>query len=189
MDYGKIAPMMGLLWAPIAAVTASWRGKDNAQIAVSIGGASIVADRPRVVVHLYKTNLTHDMVLASRAFALCFMRKDQVDLVHRLGFVSGRDRDKLAGLTYDNRATGSPVLLDCLGYFDCRVVNAMDGGDMTVFLADVIDGGMLTQGDPLHWGHMRTVIPQAWLDEWGRKIQGEIEVSRRTMRSVTPPQW
>ncbi len=138
VDYAKIAPMMGQLWAPIAAVTSSWNGKDNGQIAVAIGGASIVADRPRVAVQLYKTNFTHEMVMGSGAFALCFMRQDQLDLVHRLGYVSGRDRDKLADVPYRRRATGSPVLDHCFGYLDCRVVNAMDGGDMTVFLADRI---------------------------------------------------
>ena len=89
MDYDKIAPMMRRLWAPIAIVTASSQGRDNAQAAVSIGGASIVADRPRVVVQLYKTNLTHDLVVESGAFALCFARRDQLDLVHDTGFVSG----------------------------------------------------------------------------------------------------
>ena len=180
---------MGLLWSPIAAVTSSWQGKDNAQIAVAIGGASIVADQPRVVVQLYKTNLSHEMVFRSRAFALCFMRQDQLDLVHRLGFVSGRDREKLADVLYEKRTTSSPVLLDCWGYLDCRVVNAMDGSDMTVFLADVVDGGMLSAGEPLSGQHLRAAMPQDWMDEWNRKIEGEVTISRRTMRAIQPNVW
>ena len=189
MEYEKIAPVMGLLWSPIAAVTTSWQGKDNAQIAVAIGGASIVADIPRVVVQLYKTNFSHAQVFNSRAFALCFMRQDQTALVRRLGYVSGREQDKLAKVPFERRVTGSPVLTDSLGYFDCRVVNAMDGGDMTVFLADVVDGGMLNEGEPLYWRHMRTVVPQEWLEEWDRKIQGEIAVSRRVMHDIRPNVW
>ena len=189
VDYAKIAPMMGQLWAPIAAVTSSWNGKDNGQIAVAIGGASIVADRPRVAVQLYKTNFTHEMVMSSGAFALCFMRRDQLDLVHRLGYVSGRDYDKLADVPYQRRATGSPVLDDCFGYLDCRVVNAMDGGDMTVFLADVLEGETLGDGEPLTWAHMRSVMPHEWADEWDRKVQREVEVSRRTMDTIRPLVW
>ena len=189
VDYAKIAPMMGQLWAPIAAVTSSWNGKDNGQIAVAIGGASIVADRPRVAVQLYKTNFTHEMVMGSGAFALCFMRRDQLDLVHRLGYVSGRDRDKLADVPYQRRATGSPVLDHCFGYLDCRVINAMDGGDMTVFLADVLEGETLSDGEPLTWAHMRSVMPHEWADEWDRKVQGEVEVSRRTMDTIRPLAW
>ncbi len=50
MDYASIAPMMSQLWSPLAAVSTTWGGKTNAQIALTIGGASIVPDRPRVVV-------------------------------------------------------------------------------------------------------------------------------------------
>ena len=189
MDYDKIAPMMRRLWAPIAIVTASSQGRDNAQAAVSIGGASIVADRPRVVVQLYKTNLTHDLVVESGAFALCFARRDQLDLVHDMGFVSGHAGDKMAGLAYSKGATGSPVLDDCLGFLDCRVINAMDGGDMTVFLADVVDGGMRSEGDALDGLYWRDVIPQSWTDEWNEKIAKEVEHSRRVMDVIEPLDW
>ena len=72
MEYNAIAPMMGALWSPIAAVTSRWREQANAQICVSIGAASIVPERPRVVVQVYKTNHSHDMVMGSGAFALNF---------------------------------------------------------------------------------------------------------------------
>ena len=189
MDYDKIAPMMRRLWAPIAIVTASSQGRDNAQAAVSIGGASIVADRPRVVVQLYKTNLTHDLAAESGAFALCFTRRDQLDLVHKMGFVSGHEGDKMAGLPYAKGVTGSPVLDDCLGFLDCRVINAMDGGDMTVFLADVVDGGMRSEGEFLDGPHWRDVIPQSWTDEWNEKIAKEVEHSRQVMDEIDPSRF
>ena len=189
MDYDMIAPMMQRLWAPIAIVTASSGGRDNAQAAVSIGGASIVADRPRVVVQLYKTNLTHDLAVESGAFALCFARRDQLDLVHAMGFVSGHEGEKMAGLAYSKGVTGSPVLDDCLGFLDCRVINAMDGGDMTVFLADVVDGGMRSEGDALDGPYWRDVIPQSWTDAWNAKIAKEVEHSRRVMDVIDPARF
>jgi len=151
MEYADIAPIMGRLWSPLAAVTSHWQGRDNVQIAVAIAAAAIVPERPRVVVQLYKTNLSHDMVLSSGAFALNFLRPDQLDLVGDFGLVSGREKDKLAGVGTKAGSSGSPLLTDCFGYLDCRVINAMDGGDMTCFLADVLDGKTLAQGDPLWW--------------------------------------
>ena len=81
MEYADVAPIMGRRWSPLAAGTSHWQGRDNVQIAEAIAAASIVPERPRVVVQLYKTNLSHDMVLSSGAFALNFLRPDQLDLI------------------------------------------------------------------------------------------------------------
>ena len=189
MDYAEIAPIMGTLWSPIAAVTSRWRGRDNVQIAVAIAAASIVPDRPRVSVQLYKTNLSHDMVLAGGAFALNFLRPDQLDLIGDFGLVSGRDRDKLADVDTTAGRSGSPLLTDCFGYVDCRVINAMDGGDMTCFLAEVLDGKTLAQGDPLWWRDARRRLPPEWMARWELKQSSEIAASRATMDIINRTPW
>ena len=189
MDYADIAPMMGTLWSPIAAVTSRWQDQDNVQIAVAITAASIVPDRPRVAVQLYKTNLSHDMVLAAGAFALNFLRPDQLDLIGDFGLVSGRDRDKLAEVDRSTGKSGSPLLTDCFGYLDCGVVNAMDGGDMTCFLADVLDGKTLSNGEPLWWRDARRRLPPEWMASWERKQTSEIATSRATMDNITHTPW
>ena len=189
MEYADIAPIMGRLWSPLVAVTSHWQGRDNVQIAVAIAAASIVPDRPRVVVQLYKTNLSHDMVLSSGAFALNFLRPDQLDLVGDFGLVSGRETDKLAGVGTKAGTSGSPLLTDCFGYLDCRVINAMDGGDMTCFLADVLDGKTLAQGDPLWWPDARRELPREWLEHWEAKQSSEIATSRATMDKISHTPW
>ncbi len=189
MEYADIASMMGTLWSPLAAVTSRWQGRDNVQIAVAIAAASIVPDRPRVAVQLYKTNLSHEMVLAGGAFALNFLRPDQLDLVGDFGLVSGRDRDKLAEVATTTGSSGSPLLAECFGYLDCRVVNAMDGGDMTCFLADVLDGKTLAEGEPLWWRDARRQLPSEWLTRWENQQSSEIANSRATMDSIDRTPW
>ena len=184
MEYADIASMMGTLWSPLAAVTSRWQGRDNVQIAVAIAAASIVPDRPRVAVQLYKTNLSHEMVLAGGAFALNFLRPDQLDLVGDFGLVSGRDRDKLAEVATTTGSSGSPLLAECFGYLDCRVINAMDGGDMTCFLADVLDGKTLAEGEPLWWRDARRRLPSEWMTRWESQQSSEIATSRATMDSI-----
>lgn len=184
VDYAKIAPIMSHLWSPIAAVSSRWRGRDNAQICVSIGGASIVADRPRVVVQIYKTNHSHEMIAASGAFALNFPRAEQLDWIRDFGLASGRDGDKLAGRQYAAGATGSPLLADGWGWLDCRVVNAMDGGDLTCFLAEAVDGRVLTPGPPMWWREARQQIPDEWMRIWNEKQASEIAISRATMSPI-----
>lgn len=189
MDYAEIAPMMGRLWSPLAAVTTHWQGRDNVQMAVAIAAASIVPDRPRVTLQLYKTNLTHDMVVSSGIFALNFLKSAQLDLVGDFGLVSGRDEDKLEGVAKTSGESGSPLLTDCFGYLDCRVINAMDGGDMTCFLAEVLSGRIMAEGEPLWWSDARREMPMEWLERWEKKQSSEIATSRVTMGKITHIPW
>jgi len=170
-------------------VTTHWQGKDNVQMAVAISAASIVPDRPRVAVQLYKTNLTHDMVMSSGVFALNLLKTGQLDLIGDFGLVSGRDKDKLEDVPKVSGESGSPLLIDCFGYLDCRVINAMDGGDMTCFLAEVLDGKTLTDDEPLWWRDARRELPQEWLGRWETKQSSEIATSRVSMDKITHTPW
>lgn len=185
----RLAPLMGRLWAPLAAVTTAGKGKANAQIAVSIAAASIVPARPRIAVQIYKSNYTHQLIQASGILAVNFLRQDQLALIKQFGFVSGRTTDKLAGVDYRQGATGSPILTQCWGYLDCRVVNAMDGGDMTCFLADVLEGDTLSDEEPLWWRQARRLLPPEWAEEWDRRIAAEIQVSLGRMDHVRHDSW
>ena len=189
MDYSLIAPIMGRLWSPIAAVTTRWQGVANAQIAVAIGASSIVPDQPRVAVQIYKRNYTHDLIRQSKVFALNFLRLDQLRYVKEFGLVSGREVDKLREVPYTTGASGSPILPDCWGYLDCRVVNAMDGGDMTCFLGEVLDGATISASEPLWWPEARAAMPPEWRDEWDRKIRLEIDHSRERMEHIDYAPW
>jgi flavin reductase (DIM6/NTAB) family NADH-FMN oxidoreductase RutF len=181
--------MMGLLWSPIVAVTSAWRSKNNVQIAVSVGAASIVPSRPRVVVQIYKGNFSHRLIHRSSAFALNFLRQDQLHLIKAFGFVSGKEHDKLANINYETKATGSPILKDCWGFLDCRVINGMDGGDMTCFLAEVLEGDIISDGAPLWWRDARLTLPPEWLEEWERKRGAEIERSIQIMDQIDYTFW
>ena len=189
MDYVEISPMMGKLWSPLAAVTTHWQGRDNVQMAVAIAAASIVPDHPRITMQLYKTNLTHDMVFSSGIFALNFLKTAQLDIVGDFGLVSGRDKDKLQGVATTFGESGSPLLTDCFGYLDCQVINAMDGGDMTCFLADVLDGKTISEGEPLWWRDARREMSQEWLELREKKQSSEIATSRTTMGKITHVPW
>ena len=189
LDYRQIAPIMGRLWSPLAAVTSRGDGRVNGQIAVAIAAASIVPEQPRALVQIYKENYSHRLIYESRAFALNFLRPDQLQLIRDFGFVSGLERDKLAGTAWSEQVTGSPILNDCAGWLDCRVVNAMDGGDMTVFLAEVVAGAAPPDAELLTWREARQRIPAEWNREWERKIGGDIAVSRQRMGQIDYAPW
>lgn len=181
-------PMLAGLTAPLAAVSTSHNGVANAQIAVAITSASIVLHRPRLIVQIYHTNHTHDLIASGGVLAINFLEQNQLPLIWELGMRSGRDVDKLQDVPYATGATGSPLLENCFGHLDCRVINAMDGGDMTAFLVDVVSA-KTNGGERMTWRDARPRIPQHWADEWDRKIAGEIDASLTTMNNIDPSAW
>lgn len=174
--------MLGYFWTPITAVGCGRDGRVNAQISVSTFGASIVPERPRLLCVLYKANYTHELVDGRGSFTVCVLSRRQLELIPRLGFVSGRDVDKMAGLELDVTERGNPVLAGCLGWAECEVIDRLDLGDATCFLAAVTATGRVAEGEPLWWSALRPTLPEDWLARWEGKIAGDIERSRREMR-------
>src|SRR5438046_657278 len=103
--------------------------------------ASIVPTVPRLSVYIHKFNYSHDMIYETGRFAMHLLHTKQFDLVRRLGFFSGRDQDKLAGIPHHNGKLGVPILDDCFAHFECSVVNVMDTGSSTLFFGDVCREG------------------------------------------------
>ena len=101
---------------------------------------------------------------------------------------SGRRADKMRQVPYTAGVTGSPLIEGSFGHLDCRVVNAMDGGDMTAFLVEVLSA-RTNGGERMTWRDARPRLPQHWTDEWDRKIAGEIETSLANMGQVDPAAW
>lgn len=188
LDPAYLGPLMGGLSAPLAAISTRSGDISNAQIAVAITAASIVPQRPRLIVQIYHTNFTHGLIAASGVLAINFLESSQLPLIWQLGMHSGRDGDKLEGVSYTTGATGSPLLEGCFGFLDCRVVNAMDGGDMTAFLVEAV-AARTNGGERMTWREARPRLPQRWADEWDRKIAREIDVSLGAMDTIDPAAW
>lgn len=183
----RTGSLLSLFWTPVVVVGCSdSKGRLNAQISVSTLGASIVPERPRLLEVLYKENLTHDLVLAKRSFCLSVLGREQASLLPKLGFVSGRDHDKLADLDVAVTGRGNPFLQESLGWLECEVIEFLDLGDATAFLAAVMDGEALRDGSPLVWSEARRTLPKAWLEQWQQKIAVDIERSLISMRWLAP---
>lgn len=181
-----VTETLAMLSSPMVAITTHVGGRDNGLIARSGLFASLVPEAPRILIELTKANLTHDLVQASRVFALHTLPATPPDalqkslaLVHTLGMRSGHDGDKMTGIAARQGVTGCPVLADSLTYLEARVVAALDGEELTIFLADVVAGGRLREGEPLTFDLLRRQLPNAWLSEWAASRERQIEDARR----------
>ena len=117
-------------------------------IATFVSQASIVPELPRLLIGLAKQHHTCQLIEASSVFVAHLLGEQHLDWVYRFGLQTGRNADKLAGLTLRPGVGGVPVLTDALGWLECRVEARLDSGDRTLFLAEVVDG-TLTDQEPL----------------------------------------
>jgi flavin reductase (DIM6/NTAB) family NADH-FMN oxidoreductase RutF len=183
--------LLRTLTSPVVAITSAHGGTRNGMIIDSAIRASIVPTVPRLAIFIHKFNFSHDLVFGSGHFALHLLRTDQYGLIHHLGFQSRRDVDKLATVAHGTGVTGAPVLDDCFAHFECRVINAMDTGSSTCFLGDVVDVGFGAadgpRGDVLTAAHFREHIPEAWREDYARRLavaQREAERAAGEVRAI-----
>ena len=181
-----IAETLGALWSPLLAITTRHQGRSNGLVAGTGVFASLVPEAPRVLVEITKTSLTHDLVLASRVFALHTLPatpddalKTSLSLVRTLGMRSGHDGDKMAGIAAGAGVTGSPILAETLTYVEARVVGTLDAEELTIFLADVVGGGRHRSGELLTLQKLRENLPKEWLAEWATSRQRQVNEARR----------
>jgi len=164
--------------SPVVALTSLWERRKNGMISDSAVRASISPNVPRLSVYVHKWHFSHDLIWNSGRLCLHLLHRGQLDLVHRLGFVSGRDRDKLADIPHRTGETGLPVLEDCYAAFEMRVINTMDAGYATHFLGHVEASHRGTGTEILTAAWLRENLPASWLEEWlanYRKAQDVIE--------------
>lgn len=126
-------------------LTAQENGKDNGCI---INTAVQVTTEPnRISIAVNKGNHTHDMLLRTSKFTVSIISRDaDFELFKHFGFQSGRDTDKFAG--YEKcrpSSNGTMIVLDGTNaYISATVIDTMDLGTHTLFIADVTDGEILS---------------------------------------------
>lgn len=69
---------------------------------------------------------TRELILASKAFGLSVLTREQIDVARAFGTRSSRDVDKFERVGYHTAVTGSPLLDNCAAALDCEVEAVYD---------------------------------------------------------------
>jgi flavin reductase (DIM6/NTAB) family NADH-FMN oxidoreductase RutF len=86
---------------------------------------------------------SYPLLQAGGSFVVNLLKHEQLDLASRFGTQSGRDHDKLAGVSWRPGRGGGPILEDALGYFDCRLEGSLPAGDHDLVLGRVLEARLL----------------------------------------------
>ena len=81
------------------------------------------------------------------------------------------------------------MLLDAHSYAECRVINAMDGGDMTAFLASVEDGGLMSREPWMTLNDFYSSAPPEWIAEYGEKLSRSVAFSLDIIHKIDYSPW
>ena len=106
--------------------------------------------KPPLVVNCVKQDSkSHQMIKNSGVFAISFLDADQKDIAQKFFQPQRRVGNKFDDIESYLGETGCPILTDCLGYIECQVVGAVEKGDHTVYVGEVIAAGVHREGDQL----------------------------------------
>lgn len=141
--------VLRLLDREVWVITAAVGDRRGGLAATWVSPASIDRERPLLLAGIAPGHFTAELIDASGAFVAHLLRSDQGALAWNFACGSGRDRDKLAGLSLLDHGEGLPVLADCLAWLQCRVVHRYDAGDRLFYWAEVMDSGLHGSGLPL----------------------------------------
>jgi flavin reductase (DIM6/NTAB) family NADH-FMN oxidoreductase RutF len=144
-------------------------------------------------VYVHKFNFSHDLIFHTGRFVMHLLHTGQFDLIRRLGFQSGREHDKLAGVPHRRGKLGAPVLDECYAHFECRVANVMDTGSSTLFLGDVVEVGFGTAAEPtgevMTAAYFRANMPAEWHQEYGALLQAAQQFAESRSRDIRAVTW
>jgi flavin reductase (DIM6/NTAB) family NADH-FMN oxidoreductase RutF len=90
---------------------------------------------------------SHDCIRSSGIFAVNVLAQEGGESLARR-FSAWEVEEKFRGVAYREELTGAAVLQDALAWLDCRVVEAHQGGDHTIFLGEVVAADA-REGSPL----------------------------------------
>ncbi len=126
-------------------LTAKNGEKDNGCI---INTVMQITDIPkRIIVSVNKQNYTHDMILKSGEFNVSILSTDvPFEIFQKFGFASGRDTDKFTGFDKIQRSENDIYYLTefANSYISGKVINVIDCGTHTMFVADVTNAKVLS---------------------------------------------
>ncbi|MFZ5644508.1 MAG: flavin reductase [Bacillota bacterium] len=154
-DKKRIEPALFTISYGLYIVGSVKDGRVNAQVCNTV--FQITSTPMRIALGINKSNLTNEYIKDSGVLSVCVLGKDGHDMVRNFGFRSGRDVNKFENIKFSTGKLGAPIIENCISYVECRVIPEMtiDVGTHTLFVAEVLDGGVRSDAEPMTYAYYR----------------------------------
>lgn len=129
----------------------------------------------RISITVNKQNFTHDMIAKTGVFNVSILsEKARFDVFKHFGFQSGRDVDKFEEFENASRSKNGIYYVtgDTNAYISGKVIDQMDLGTHTMFIADVTDAEVLSDVPTTSYDHyQKNIKPKP---ETTKKVKGYV---------------
>ncbi|MCB2204193.1 flavin reductase family protein [bacterium] len=127
--------VLGSFATGVAVVTSRYNDED---FGLTINSFTSVSLEPLLIqINIAKNTTSHDYIMDSKVFAVNILAEDQ-QLISTI-FSGAPPAERFCHVETRRSETGCPIIEGSLAYIDTRVVETYDGGDHTIFLAEVLD--------------------------------------------------
>jgi flavin reductase (DIM6/NTAB) family NADH-FMN oxidoreductase RutF len=125
-------------WASGVTVVTSMNAGERHGMTVN-SFTSISLEPPLVLVSIEQGRRTHEMIVASQVFGITLLCVEQQEISDRFAGRIAENKDRFVGLNTYTLKSGVSFISGGLAGMDCRVMSAIDAGDHTLFIGDVVD--------------------------------------------------
>lgn len=125
----------GLFASGVTVVTTVHEGKLRGVTVSAFSAVSL--NPPLVLICIANESESKDWIAESGAFAVNILSDEQEFLSERFAARAPIMNARFDGAPYHTASTGSPILVDSLAWYDCRMEATHDGGDHTIFIGRV----------------------------------------------------
>lgn len=129
----------------IYVLTTQFEESMNGMIASWVSQVSF--EPPLFMVAIHPNRYSHELLKQSGHFALHIISKEQKDLPAR--FKGPDAKEKFKSIDLENGVTGCPILADCIGCMECRVIQSLSPGNHTLFIGEVVHAVFNEEKTPL----------------------------------------
>jgi len=143
IDDARFRQAMGHFASGVTVVTTASTGELYGMTVSSFSSLSL--NPPLVLICIDKSVPSHDMIRDSGRFVVNILEERQEHLSRRFATTAN---DKFKGVAWHSGQLGLPVLDNTLAAIECRLRDALDGGDHTIFVGEVVDAEV-REGAPL----------------------------------------
>lgn len=125
---------------------------------VANSAMQVTSSPATVAVSINHDNFTNGAIKESGRFAVSIMPETaSPSLIGTFGFKSSRDTDKFEGLPTLEK-DGLHIIPTAKSYLVCRVIDTLETSTHTVFLGEVEDADVLTDGEVMTYAYYHKVI-------------------------------